>query len=423
MPRLTLKTVKALPVTGKDAVHWDSEKKGFGLRITASGAKSYFIKYRNAQGRSRYLTIGKSSDWTPEQARERAGELLRKVDTGLDPAENKIEARAAITISQLCDEYVEAARKGLVVSRGKAKKASTLRQDESRISAHIKPLLGDVPVKSLTQVQVRQFYANVTTGKTAGMTTTGKKRGKSIVEGGPTAAKRCVGLLGGMMTYAIGKGYRPEGVNPASKINMMADKTREFRLDGDGWRALGESIEAAEAKNESWQAVAIARLLALTGCRKEEIGSLRWDEIDFQGRCFLFGKAADGQRRVKTGEIRPLGQAALSLLSELKASPRPGKGQSDYVFPGALTNEDKPYQGLKGAFKRMGIAYSPHNFRHAVASVAAVDCELSESTVGAILGHGKRGVTSKYIHKPDAVLLAAADKVSDFVARAMKGRE
>ena len=423
MARLTLKTVKALPVTGKDAVYWDSEKKGFGLRVTARGSKSYFIKYRNAQGISRYLTIGRYGDWTPEQARERAGELLREVDTGLDPAEKKIEVRAAITISQLCDEYVEAARKGLVISRGKAKKASTLHQDESRISAHIKPLLGDVPVKSLTQAQVKQFYNSVTTGKTACVASTSKKRGKSIVEGGPTAAKRCVGLLGGMMTYAIEHGHRPEGINPASKINMTADSKRVFRLEREAWRALGKNIEAAEARGESWQAVAIGRLLALTGCRKEEIGSLKWDEIDFQGRCFRFGKAADGQKRVKTGEIRPIGQAALSLLSELKANPRPGKRQSAYVFPGALLNDDKPYQGLKGAFKRMGIAYSPHNFRHAVASVAAVDCGLSESTVGAILGQGKRGVTNSYIHRPDDVLLAAADKVSDFVVLAMTGRE
>jgi hypothetical protein len=46
MPKITLKTVKALPVTGEDVVHWDDEKKGFGLRVTANGTKSYLIKYR-----------------------------------------------------------------------------------------------------------------------------------------------------------------------------------------------------------------------------------------------------------------------------------------------------------------------------------------------------------------------------------------
>jgi hypothetical protein len=154
MSKLTLKTVKALPVTGTDVVHWDDEKKGFGLRLTANGAKSFIIKYRNSQGRSRYLMIGKLGVWTPEQASERADVLLKQADEGLDPAEAKQEAREAITVEQLCDEYLRAARNGLVTSRGKPKEASTLHQDESCISAHIEPLLGSKPVKELTRDHV-----------------------------------------------------------------------------------------------------------------------------------------------------------------------------------------------------------------------------------------------------------------------------
>jgi integrase len=417
---LTLDNVKALPVTGRDAVHWDARNGRFGIRITANGAKSYLIQYRNAQGHSRRLTIGKHGDWTPDQARIKAASLLRIVDEGGDPAETKKEAREAITIAQLCDEYLQAARKGLVTARGKPKKASTLHQDESRISAHIKPLLGSKQVKELTRDQVKHFYNGVVTGKTARVAPTGKKRGKSIVEGGPTAAKRCVGLLGGMMTYAMDHGYRPEGVNPASKINMKADESRKFRLEKDGWRQLGEVIDAASAKGESWQALTIVRLLALTGCRKEEIGSLKWDEVDFQWRCFRFSKALDGGQRVKSGEIRPIGQAALDILAELRALPKPGKRHSAYVFPGTLQNEDKPYQGLAKAWKRMDIPYPRHSLRHAFASAAKVNCGLHNSTVGALLGHSKRGVTDKYIHKPDDLLLAAADTVSEFIALAME---
>ncbi|MGA7328400.1 MAG: integrase arm-type DNA-binding domain-containing protein [Rhodomicrobium sp.] len=386
MTKLTLKTIPKLPVTGGDAVFWDDDVTRFGLRITAKGARSYFIKYRNAQGRSRYLTIGRHDPWTPDQARKRAEELLKQADAGLDPAEAKQEAKTAITISQLCDEYVKAAENGLVIARGKTKKASTLFQDKSRISAHIKPLLGDKPVRELTRDQVKHFYNAVVMGKTARVAPTGKKRGKSIVEGGPTAAKRCVGLLGGMMTYAMELGYRPDGVNPARNISMRADERREFRLDKDGWQALGAVLETAEEKGECWQAVTIAKLLALTGCRKEEIGSLKWSEIDFENRCFRFANAADGRKRVKSGEIRPIGQAALQILKGLRDASKPGKRASAFVFPGVLQNADKPYQGLKGAFKRMGIP-SPHNLRHAVASATEVDCKFHESTVAALLGH------------------------------------
>jgi integrase len=421
MASLNSKVANALKCEGRDVVHWDDKEGRFGLRITAKGFKSYVIQYRNAQGHSRRRTIGPHGTWTPDQARIKASELLRLVDgEGADPAESKKADRIAITIAQLCDEYVGAAEKGLVLARGKTKKASTLFQDKSRISAHIKPLLGDRPVKELTRDQVKHFYNAVVTGKTARVALTGKKRGKSIVEGGPTAAKRCVGLLGGMMTYAIELGYRSDGSNPARNISMRADGRREFRLDKAGWQALGAALDAGEQNGESWQAVTIGRLLALTGCRKEEIGSLKWDEIDFASRCFRFSKGADGRNRVKSGEIRPIGQAALDILKNLRDAPKPGRRRSVYVFPGVLINEDKPYQGLKGAFKRMGIP-SPHNLRHAVGSSAAADCELHESTVGALLGHKKRGVTSGYVFKPDNVLLAAADKVSEWIALAMSG--
>jgi integrase len=417
MPKLTLKTVKALPVTGKDIIHWDDENGRFGLRITARGAKSYLIQYRNAQGRSRRLTIGSHGVWTPDLARDEAAKLLRRVDEGGDPAESKREDRAAITVSQLCDEYMRSAQKSIVTSRsGKPKKASTLNQDASRISAHIKPLLGDKPVKDLTQAQVRRFFEDVVSGKSARIELTGNKLRKSIVEGGVTAAKRCVGLLGGMMAYAVLHGYRQEGLNPAHGIGMPADKRRQFRLDPEGWRKLGKTIDAAEAAAEPWQAVGIARLLSLTGCRLEEIASLRWHEVDVIGRCLKF---EDG--RVKSGQLRPIGQAALDLLHKIKTGPGASGRSSGYVFPGWRAG-DKPYRGFHKAWTRMGMKYSPHHLRHAFASTAEDDCEHHESTVGALLGHSKGGnVTRGYIRKADATLLAAADKVSDFIAHAMKG--
>jgi integrase len=419
MVALTKRTVDALKSDGKDAIHWDDEDGRFGLRITANGVKSYVIQYRNAQGRSRRLTIGRHGPWTAPQARTKAFEYLRRVDDGQDPAENKRADKAALTISQLCDEYMEAARNGTVASSlGQPKKASTLHMDASRIAAHVKPLLGNKPVKDLTQAQVRKFYEDVAAGKSAKVSLTGKKRGKSIVAGGPTAAKRCVGLLGGMMTFAVRKGYRAEGPNPAQGIGMVADRRREFRLEPDGWRAFELKIQEAEKQGVCWQAATIARLLALTGCRKEEIASLRWDEVDFDNACFKFGKLANDDSRVKSGTIRPIGKTALALLDRVRTE-KPTKTDS-YVFPGISLSS--PYQGLAKAWKRMGIGFPPHCLRHAVGSAAENDCGLHESTVAALLGHKKRGsVTRGYILKPDAVLLAAADKVSGWIALAMDG--
>jgi len=195
MANLTLKTVKALRGDGKDIVYWDDEEGRFGLRVTAKGVKSYVIQYRNAQGRSRRLTIGRDgTTWTPHQARAKAAELLRIVDGGGDPAEGKRADREAITVARLCDEYMQAARSGTVASAsGKPKRASILHQDESRISAHIRPLLGSKPVKDLSQAQVRYFYEAVVSGKIARVSLTGKKRGKVYRYG---RSHRCKALCG-----------------------------------------------------------------------------------------------------------------------------------------------------------------------------------------------------------------------------------
>ncbi len=415
--RLTIKAIDSLQANGRDVVYWDDDVPRYGLRVKPSGVKSFVVMYRTAQGRARKLTLGRYGAWAPEQARVEAKRLLRLVDQGVDPAELVQQEREAITVAQLCDAYMEAARGGMVATRtGKPKKASTLHQDESRISAHIKPLLGDKLVKDLTQAQVRRFFEEVVRGKTARIEATGRKRGKSIVEGGLIAAKRSVGLLGGMVTHAIRHGYRPEGPNPAHGIGMPADTRREFRLELDGWRAYGKAIEKVEANGLAWQAVAIAKLLPLTGCRLDEIVSLRWAEVDFDGRCVRFNP-----NRVKSGPLRPVGQEALAILRELKGFAARRAPNSAFVFPGTRGERDQAYAGFKRAWARLLLEYSPHYLRHAFASAAEDDCGLHESTVSALLGHSKRGanVTRSYVLKADATLLAAADKVCCFVSQAI----
>ena len=166
--RLSIKAIDNLKPNGRDVVYWDEDVPRYGLRVKPSGVKSFIIQYRTAQGRPRKLTLGQYGVWAPEQARTEAKRLLRLVDQGADPADLAKQEKEAITIAQLCDEYMQAARAGMVATRsGKPKRASTLHQDESRISAHIKPLLGDKLVKDLTQAQVRRFFEDVVRGKPA----------------------------------------------------------------------------------------------------------------------------------------------------------------------------------------------------------------------------------------------------------------
>jgi integrase len=200
---------------------------------------------------------------------------------------------------------------------------------------------------------------------------------------------------------------------------MPADTRREFRLEPDGWRAYGQAVESAEAEGLAWQAVSIAKLLPITGCRLDEVVSLRWAEVDFDNRCFRFDA-----KRVKSGPFRPIGRAPLALLQELERLAPVRAPGSAFVFPGTRGERDQAYLGFKRAWKRHNLDYSPHCLRHAFASAAEDDCGLHESTLSVLLGHSKRAgsnVTRGYIMKNDASLLAATDKVSSYIWQAMTG--
>lgn len=116
---------------------------------------------------------------------------------------------------------------------------------------------------------------------------------------------------------------------------MPADTRRQFRLEPAGWRAYGEAINAAESEGLAWQAVSIAKLLPLTGCRLDEIVSLRWAEVDFDARRFRFDP-----QRVKSGSLRPAGREALAILQETRGFA--AKRAADSAFPVAEPRAIKP---------------------------------------------------------------------------------
>src|ERR1700722_12710463 len=105
--KITQRTIKnlAVPEDG-NAIVWDSELKGFGLRVTANRAISYFLNYR-AHGRQRRYKIGNHPEWSAEAARAEAAEIKPKIKKGYDPLEEEQKARGEPTLRDLATEYLE----------------------------------------------------------------------------------------------------------------------------------------------------------------------------------------------------------------------------------------------------------------------------------------------------------------------------
>lgn len=393
MTKITNRWLDSLRRPDHDVVIFDDSLPRFGVRLTPNGAISFLVQYRNAQGKSRRLTIGRyGQPWPLAEARKHAKRLLAEADSGLDPVRLRQDARKAVTFADFAEAYIERCEAGLVLTRkGKPKRPSTIQIDRYRIP-HLVAFFKDRPVRDISHTDCQQCLGFLIRNK--------------------HGATRTFGLLGGMLADAVKQGEIEK--NPAHGIQKPTDGQREFRLSAAGYRELGENLCTAERNGELWQATAAIQLLALTGCRKSEILRLRWAEVDFDGRALRLDEAKSAAR------VRPLGKHALQLLQQIKARlPR----DAEFVLPGPK-NSRKPFNGMggstEGAWVRIvGSAYSPHGLRHAFGGTAG-DLGYSDLVIGALLGNGQGGITQRYV-KLDRILTSAADRINQWIAAAMDG--
>lgn len=412
MARLTKRTVDAADIRERDYFIWDDDLPGFGLRVFASGKKSYLIQYR-AAGRSRRYTIGLHGVWTPETARQEAKVQLGRIAQGDNPAEERQLDHKAMTVKELCELYLKDLEAGLILGKGgRPKKATTIVTDTGRILRHIIPLLGTRRVKDLSKAEITRVMKDIIAGKTRISVKTKKLRGRAIVRGGPGTAIRTIGLLGGILSYAVEAGIIES--NPTHGIRKPKYDVRTRRLSEAEYRTLGEMLRKA-AENEKYaMTVEIIRQIALTGCRRSEIINLKWSEVDTETSCLRLADSKEG------ASVRPVG---LPVVECMDARRREQCGT--YVFPGS--GEDNAFGSFPNhweqIFKKSPLPdITPHVLRHSFASIAN-DLGFTEVTIAALVGHSKGSVTSKYIHTLDTALIMAADTISGYINGLLEGIE
>ena len=215
----------------RDTPYRDDDLSGFALRAKPSGARTWVVQYRNSAGRTRKLALGRVGVLTPEEARQRARKALGRVAAGEDPSATRNAARGAMTVADLCRDYLAATDKGQVLGKGKRPKSeTTIATDRNRIACHIIPHLGTLAVADVRQADVSRFMHAVQAGTTARVPTRTTNWAHAACEGGSGSASRTVGTAGGIFSYAVRHGLRAD--NPVRGVERPPDGRRTTFLSG-----------------------------------------------------------------------------------------------------------------------------------------------------------------------------------------------
>jgi integrase len=376
--RLTDRLVRDLPRPSRGAaITYDAEVAGLGARVTAVGTRSFVLNYV-CLGRERRTTIGQFPSWSVTAARTEARTLRRKIDSGVDPMDEReareagaIADRTAPTINDLFNRY-EAEHLPRKSPRAAA-------DDRSMWRKLILPRMGTVKVAAVTPADVDALHAEVS-----------KTR--------PIRANRVIEVIRKAFNLAIRWGWRTG--NPASGVNRNHEHKRTRYLSGAELIRLSEAL-AVHPEQVSASAI---KLLMLTGARRTEVLAARWDMFDLDSGVWVKPSAHTKQRR----EHRvPLNTPARQLLLELRAS-----SNGPFVFPGRgngpLTEIKRTWAALCASAEIKDCRL--HDLRHTYASILA-SAGLSLPIIGALLGHTQTQTTARYAHLLDDPLRAAAEHV------------
>ena len=358
--KLTKRTVDALEADGKDVLFWDRELAGLGVRVHTTGRKTWVVQSRGPGGPKR-VTLGRHGELTVDEARKQAALLIDRIKRGEEPIPPPHEAES--TVSGLADRFMR-------THVERHLKPASVAAYRTVLDKYILPAMGGMGLDEVGGAEVTALHHRL--------------------RDTPARANAAVHLLSRMYTLAEAWELVPPGRNPCLSVRRYRTRKRERFLTPEEYRRLGRALRQAEAEDGTWPAaIAAIRLLVLTGCRRGEILSLRWDDVDRTAGDLRLRDAKAGPRMV------PLTKPVLRILDAIPRLP-----ENAWVIAG-----QRPGKRLTGLHhywrpvrERAGLSdVRLHDLRHSFASRALA---LGESlyTIGKLLGHTSVATSARYAH-------------------------
>ena len=344
-----------LPSGSSDRVWWDDDISGFGLRIREGGTRNWIYRYRIGS-KQRSLILGSATSVPLSVARKNASTLEARIRLGEDPALDRQNAKleADNTFGVLAAQYLEARKSDW--------RPRTYDEIERHLTKYVKSL-HRTPITAVSQRDVANLLNGV------------------AKQSGDVTANRVRASLSALLSWAMREGIRlPEG-NVAAYTNVREEKSRERVLTDAELKA----IWTACADNDFG---AIVKLLILTGQRRTEIGSLRWDEVHDDQIILAASRTKNGRAHVV-----PLSDPASAILSQLH------RGDREHVFGrrDGFLDWSKAKTALDARCAEAG-KWTLHDLRRTVATRMAelgVQPHIIEAVINHVSGH-KGGVAGIY---------------------------
>ena len=360
---------------GQETCLWDTEIPGFGLRLYATGRKSWFVRFVE-RGRARNWTIGAVETVSAEDAREAARRRLKEVALRGLPSKPKREGVPATVVSfaDLVEQFLK--------DRPFAWKASTEASNGYMIRTALLPAFGTMAVSTIRKQDVMKW--------------------RDAMADRPGAYNRYVAVLNTVMQYAEKLGIRKRGSNPAKSLPRYRREPMQRFLETAEYRRLHQRLEVCD----DVYMVSAVRLLIHTGARSSEIARLKWGEVS-AARLEL----ADSKTGAKTILLSRQAAAVLEAL--------PRGADDELVFKGTKGQPANLSYFWSGMRRTAGLPdVRLHDLRHSYASIA-IQNGISLESIGRLLGHALPETTERYAHLTDQNIIEAAETVGGSIFQLM----